>query len=72
MKEVAQPLIEESAKYGIGFTVMSIVIVACAIVIAVMWKHIIKQDDELKELMKDSIESNNNLANAINLLSKKQ
>lgn len=71
MKEVAGPLVSEAAKYGIGIAAMSVIIFILSVIITVMWKHIVKQEEKIESLMRESIEAMNELKNAINQLSLK-
>lgn len=68
MQETVKPMITESMKYGLAFIVMAITIVGLCVAIAALWRNQNKREDEMQDLLKDSIGAFHELKSTINIL----
>lgn len=77
MKEIAQPVVSEAAKYGMAILVLVVVLMAAGFAIVTLWKNHLKMQAQLMEVVKenslalqDTAQSNRETSNAFAQLEK--
>lgn len=68
MDKQAQNFISEAAKYGIAMMVFSIVLLAAGLCIYALWKHQVKREEKLFEIINENTKAFQQLQGTINIL----
>lgn len=66
MKELAQPLVSEAAKYGMAILVLVVVLIVAGIAIYALWKVQLKREAQLMEVVKENSLALQENSNAFN------
>jgi len=71
MKEVAQPVINEAAKYGLAILVLTVMLVFAITAIVIMWRYIVSEGKLNREALLENTQAFMELKHSIDLLTAK-